>query len=115
MEFTRAQLEIFEQKARNLVEQYNPYIKKAVAYHIDGKEMYLYANQSLTREEIDAAYYETALKDIKNGFKERMVGYYDKWYRYNHADQGWAYDTGVRMAADTEECPVEFNIIECTA
>lgn len=41
-----------------------------------------------------------------------MVGYYDKWYRYSHADEGYAYDVGQRLATENPKCSTEFNIIE---
>jgi hypothetical protein len=93
----------------------NPYIREAVKFYVGQTPMYLYAGESMTREQIDAAYLETAKKDVKRGYDERGVGYYDKWYRYTRADEGRAYDIGVRLAADTEGCAEEMHIIECMA
>ena len=87
---TKALKKRFEEKAKELCERYNPY-----------------------REQIDVEYIDTAVKDIQYGYEQRMAGYMDKWYRYNHADEGAAYEAGQRMAADTGKCPEEFTIIEC--
>lgn len=105
---------ICRDKAKELAKEYNPYIKKSTAYYIDGKPMYIYADgKSYTKEELDAAYEETATKDMISGYEQRMVGYYDKWYRYNHADEGRAYDVGVRMATERPKCKGECHYIEC--
>ena len=104
-----------EELAARALSYGNPYINRAVKLYIGHVPMYMYAGETMTREEIDAAYLETARKDIKSGYDQRSVGYYDKWYRYNHADEGRAYDMGVRLAADTEGCKEEFHIIECMA
>lgn len=34
---------------------------------------------------------QTNVNDFNQGQKERMIGYYDKWYRYNRSDDGAAY------------------------
>ncbi len=107
-----AQAKVNELAVRAL-ESGNPYIKKATKYFIGSTPMFLYAGEHMTKEEIDKAYIETAKKDIRNGYNERAVGYYDKWYRYTRADEGRAYDLGVRLAADTAGCSEEFNIIPC--
>lgn len=113
MRITKALKTQFEEKAKQLVGECNPYTKKAIAYFIGGKQMFLgFDNQSFTKEEIDQNYFETACKDIQRGYEERMVGWYDKWYRYSRTDEGRAYDAGQRMAADNPKCPAEFNIIE---
>jgi hypothetical protein len=52
-------------------------------------------------------------KDFALGFKERMSGFYDKWYRRNRKDEGTAYDRGVMAACETEGVPSECTIIEC--
>lgn len=36
--------------------------------------------------------------DAYFGFKDAEAGYYDKWYRYNRADEGKRYDEGVLEA-----------------
>ena len=112
MKITKELKERFLEKAIELALSYNPYIKEAIPYAIDGKEMYIYAGESLTREQIDDAYIKTAVYDIEHGFSERMVGYYDKWYRYSRTDEGRAYDEGQKMAAEREKCPREFHVIE---
>lgn len=91
----------------------NPYIRRATAYYIGNTPMFLYAGERMTREEIDEAYLETAGKDIRAGYEQRGVGFYDKWYRYNHADEGRAYDLGVMLAASTAGCSENFQIIPC--
>lgn len=113
MKITKALRQAIEEKAAAIVIDYNPYIKRATQYFVGGEPRYIYANQVMTRSEIDLAYLDTAIKDMQRGFEERLVGYYDKWYRYNHADEGRAYDAGVRMACELEECPIEFHVIEC--
>lgn len=91
----------------------NPYIKRATAYNIDGIPHYLYIGRSWSHSELDLAYLETASKDIRAGYDQRGVGYYDKWYRYNHADNGAAYDLGCELAAKTPGCKDLIQIIEC--
>lgn len=91
----------------------NPYKKNAIMFYKDRVAMYIYAETIMTEEEIDNAYIETAMHDIKEGFNQRMVGYYDKWYRYNHADEGRAYDLGVKRALQEAKCEDTMNIIEC--
>lgn len=91
----------------------NPYEAKATKYMIGHTPMFLYAGTHMTKEQIDEAYLETASKDIENGYKERAVGYYDKWYRYTRADEGRAYDLGVKLAAGTAGCKDDLTIIPC--
>lgn len=91
----------------------NPYRAEATEYYIGNEPMYLFCGKSMTAGEIDKAYLETAMHDIRNGYNERMVGYYDKWYRYVHADEGRAYDYGVREATKNSNCVEEMRIIEC--
>ena len=93
--------------------EFNPYIIKAIKFSIDRIEHYIYVDKIMTREEIDNAYIDTAMRDIQCGYNDRVVGYYDKWYRYNHADEGRAYDIGVREATKSPKCPEGFHIIEC--
>lgn len=114
MRITKALKAEFEAKVAEIVKNYNPYIKEAIKYSVGNTPMFIYANTCMTKEEIDKAYMETALKDIQRGYEERMVGYYDKWYRYNHADEGTAYDAGQRIAIKNPKCSGEFQIIECT-
>lgn len=101
--------------AQRALEHGNPYIARAIKFFEGHTEKYLYADTVMTRKEIDDAYLETARKDIKEGFNQRLVGYYDKWYRYNHADEGRAYDMGVRRATEEKKCTDYMNIIECMA
>lgn len=99
--------------ARKALASGNPYEAKATKYFIGYTPMFLYAGEQMTKEQIDAAYIETASKDIKNGYNERGVGYYDKWYRYSRADEGRAYDLGVKLAAETAGCTEDMTIIPC--
>jgi len=54
------------------------------------------------------------MTDETRGYKDRLAGYYDKWYRYNRADDGAAYDRGCVRAVDTGKCPERFTLIEAT-
>ena len=108
---TKAQ--IAELAAQVLERWGNPYIREAVKYMIDGKPMFLYAGERMTKEEIDKAYLETASKDIREGYNQRAIGWYDKWYRYNRKDDGRAYDMGCRLATADPKCAENLNIIEC--
>ena len=92
----------------------NPYISKSIQFFIDRKPVYLYANEIMTEEQLLEEYIKTAKHDILAGYKDRMSGYYDKWYRYSHADEGRAYDEGVKLATSEPDCPEEFHIIECS-
>jgi hypothetical protein len=56
---------------------------------------------------------DTNVRDYQQGKKERMAGYYDKWYRYNRKDDGAAYDDGVRAATQNDKCKKDVIIIEC--
>ena len=78
---------------------------------LDAGNPYYRTHPNELPEKLDKDYLETASKDILFGYRDRMVGYYDKWYRYNRADEGRAYDLGVRRAADTEGCAQEMRII----
>ena len=53
-------------------------------------------------------------KDFDAGFRDRCVGIYDKWYRYNRLDGGAAYDKGQKAAVDeySEKLPDKFTVIE---
>lgn len=50
--------------------------------------------------------------DIKYGYKDRMAGVYDKWYRYNRKDCGRNYDLGQRLAAKEKNAPENVHFIE---
>ena len=56
---------------------------------------------------------ETNVNDFLAGKKQRLVGYYDKWYRYNRKDGGAAYDAGVQAAIDSGLATDHCIIIEC--
>ena len=51
--------------------------------------------------------------DEKKGYRDRLSGYYDKWYRYNRKDDGEEYDRGCVKAVDSGKCPESFTIIDC--
>lgn len=53
---------------------------------------------------------ETIVKDYLAGQRDKKAGVYDKWYRYNHSDNGHAYDCGFNSIGFTQE----IHIIECT-
>lgn len=88
----------------------NPYIKKAVCFMIAREDRYIYAEQVMTKKEIDDAYLKTAAYDVERGYNERTAGFYDKFYRYTRADGGRAYDLGVSLAAE-RGCKGEMTII----
>ena len=97
-----------------MVKESNPYKDISTRFYKGSEPLFLHpCGASYTEAEIDSAYVETAVKDMTNGFNERMVGYYDKWYRYNRIDEGRAYDTGVQLAAEQSRCPAELIIIPC--
>lgn len=50
--------------------------------------------------------------DIKYGYKDRMTGVYDKWYRYNRKDGGRNYDLGQKLAAKEKNAPENVYFIE---
>lgn len=52
------------------------------------------------------------ITDEDRGFRDRLAGYYDKWFRYNRADDGAAYDRGCVKAVETGKCPDYFTLIE---
>lgn len=99
--------------AMELADSYNPYKEKAVKLFVGGEPRYIWATEEYDENGIREAYIETAMKDIKNGYNERMTGWYDKWYRYNHADCGRAYDAGVKKACTMPKCEDVCNFIEC--
>jgi len=54
----------------------------------------------------------TVIADYNAGKRDRKAGYYDKWYRWNRSDNGYAYDEGTKDAV-LEGCGEDFSIIEC--
>ena len=50
--------------------------------------------------------------DFQRGKKDRLAGYYDKWYRYNRPDDGAEYDRGCAAAVNSGKCPDHFVLIE---
>lgn len=55
---------------------------------------------------------QTNVNDFIQGKKDRMIGYYDKWYRYNRTDDGASYDAGCRAAIESGRAKNECIIIE---
>ena len=51
------------------------------------------------------------LTDEQRGYKDRLAGFYDKWYRYNRKDDGADYDKGCVRAVDSGKCPDNFTLI----
>ena len=85
-----------------------------ITYFIDGKKHFLLNNgESVSEKTWNSWQEETAKKDEAAGYRDRMAGYYDKWYRYNRNDNGAAYDRGAVRATREPKCPEEFHIIEC--
>ena len=50
--------------------------------------------------------------DEQRGYRDRMAGHYDKWYRYNRPDEGAGYDKGCVAAVNSGKCPDDFTLIE---
>lgn len=104
---------ILQQKSFEALSRGNPYKKIFTHFYVDMQDRYLLQNGSVkTEEELNLAYIDTAKKDIQSGYNDRMVGYYDKWYRYSRADEGRAYDIGCQLAMESPDCSDEFHIIE---
>ena len=57
-------------------------------------------------------YDELVAKYFKKGYDERMVGFYDKWYRYN-TEFAFAYDKGVMAAVESGRAVPDCQIISC--
>jgi len=55
---------------------------------------------------------EKKTKDELAGYRDRIAGCYDKWYRYNREDDGAEYDKGCVRAVRSGKCPGHFNLIE---
>lgn len=50
--------------------------------------------------------------DEKQGYNDRLAGFYDKWYRYNRQDDGAAYDAGCIRAVNSGKIKTEqFTLI----
>lgn len=90
----------------------NPYIDQSAIIYKGDELMYNYYGEEFSKENLDARYRNIAEMDLRAGFKERMLGYYDKYYRYNRSDEGFAYDTGVKLALSYSDCPCECHIIK---
>lgn len=85
-----------------------------ITYFIDGKKHFLLDNgESVSEETWNSWQEETAKKDEAAGYRDRKAGYYDKWYRYNRADNGAAYDSGCVRAVNEGKCADDFHNIEC--
>lgn len=105
---------VIKEVAERLVKTYNPYIKGSIQFFIDQEARYIWKDGRVyTKDQLDDSYMDMAMKDIERGYNERGVGYYDKWYRYNHADEGRAYDEGCKLACAVIGCCETMTIIEC--
>jgi len=56
---------------------------------------------------------QTQVNDFEAGKRDRLAGYYDKWYRYNRLDDGAAYDAGCVHVVSTARGLPDCQIIEC--
>lgn len=109
-QLTKVQLEQLIEKA---LHSGNPYIEVSTEFAVDGANRYIYLDGKIyTKEQLDSEYRESAKKDIQSGYRDRLVGYYDKWYRYNKMDCGYAYDLGVKAATENPKCADDMRIIE---
>lgn len=90
--------------AQQALQAGNPYVTDSIRYEHGDIVLFLYAEKLYSEKELNDAYLETARRDVKNGYGDRGVGYYDKWYRYTRKDEGRAYDLGVKLAAGTTGC-----------
>ena len=63
-------------------------------------------------DKLKRALAKTPADDEAAGYKDRLSGFYDKWYRYNRSDDGAAYDRGCKKAVDSGKCPDHFQLIE---
>lgn len=80
---------ILEEKALKLLAKGNPYKKRCTHFYVDMQDRYIMKNGSVkTEEELNLTYMDTAKHDIQSGYADRMAGNYDKWYRYERADEG---------------------------
>lgn len=52
---------------------------------------------------------QTTINDFNFGKRDKRAGFYDKWYRCNHKDDGAAYDAGFNSVPFGKE----ITIIEC--
>ena len=84
-----------------------------IRYFINGEPHYLVNGQSMTESELQGLTDEIAQSDEDIGYRDRMAGFYDKWYRYHHSDNGAAYDKGVKRAQTQPHCPAHCHVIEC--
>ena len=56
--------------------------------------------------------YDEKLSDFQLGYRDRVHGFYDKWYRYNRADDGAEYDRGCVYAINCGDAAESVQIIE---
>lgn len=84
-------------------------MERLIEYYIGGRKSYLLPNGTkITEEELNAL----KEKNFQKGYKDRMAGFYDKYYRYNTFDSGASYDRGSQSATKEANCPEECQIIE---
>ena len=58
----------------------------------------------MTRKMVELQEDRQIAKDRMAGFQDRMMGYYDSWYKTNRKDGGKAYDEGVAKAKEDPNC-----------
>lgn len=113
MRKTKIADDVLQEKAFEALNGGNPYKKLCTHFYMDMQNHYILPDGSVKTEvELNLEYIKTAETDIQSGYHDRMVGYYDKWYRYTRADEGRAYDIGCQLALKNPECADEFHIIE---
>ena len=88
---------------------------RLIKFFIDKEVKYLdsVTNEVLSQEDVDRLEKERVGRDRKAGYRDRLLGYYDKWYRYNRSDNGAAYDEGQKEALLNPNCSGEMVIIPC--
>lgn len=84
-------------------------MSKTIEYNVGNEKHYMIGSTDYT----ETQYKELQAKYEKKGYEERMVGYYDKWYRYYTFDNGKSYDKGCMRAVETHKCVPDCTIIEC--
>jgi hypothetical protein len=84
---------------------------QVINYYIGGKaaKMHLVNGREVSERDVETM----RAKNFKKGYAERMIGFYDKWYRCNAFDGGESYDGGVAEALKQPDCVPDCQIIEC--
>lgn len=61
----------------------------------------------------NAIFTPTQQREYDAGYRDRMAGYYDKWYRRYGSKDGKYYDLGVHSALQDGVKTENFTLIEC--